>query len=274
MGTEVNPIIDGITRFGTFVKIKYPTNDIDSGMRFDGTAAYQNYEILLYNYIQNTSTQEKPFFEFGKCFGIGNAGTNTAYHIGLNQTQSEDLVVPAIIDVVNGDLFSRKRNVPIGNQYYFESGLFFTDQDYVVFPITVPSSPVTVGTSYRLATQVLASGGIGVSEHPTNSATDNVYQNNSAVPVTVKFKGSFSANTNLAAKIQVLAKLTNSSGVSISPITTLLSLPSINTNYDFSFEGSVLVQPNNKLFVLIFLGGATPTAPVVNIGYTTLQFEV
>lgn len=273
-GTEVNPIIDGITRFGTFVKIKYPTNDIDSSMRFDGTAAYQNYEILLYNYIQNTSTQEKPFFEFGKCFAIGNAGTNNAYHVGLNQTQSTDLVVPALIDVVNGDLFSRKRNVPIGSQYYFQAGLFESNVPYITVPITVPSSPVTVGTSYRLATQIKQAAGIGVSDYPTNSATDNLYQNNSAVPVTVRFKASFSVNADLASRIQVVAKLTNSSGVSVQPISTQYSLPSVNTNYDFTFDGKVLVQPNNKLFVLINLLGSTALAPVLKISYFTLEFQV
>ncbi|OYY99573.1 MAG: hypothetical protein B7Y37_13865 [Sphingobacteriia bacterium 28-36-52] len=274
VGTEVNPIIDGITRFGTFVKIKYPTNDIDSSMRFDGTAAYQNYEILLYNYIKNTSTQEKPFFEFGKCFAIGNAGTNTAYHIGLNQTQSTDLVVPALIDVVNGDLFSRKRKVPIGTQYYLQAGLFEANVPYISVPITVPASPVTVGTSYRLATQIKQAAGIGVSDYPTNSATDNLYQNNSAVAVTVNFKASFSLTADLACKVQVVAKLTNGSGVSVQPISTVFSMPSINTNYDFTFDGKVLVQPSNKLFVLLNLVGSTVAAPFLKIGYFTLEFEV
>ena len=274
VGTEPNPIVDGVARLGTFVKIKYPTNDIDSGMKFDGTAAYQNYEILLYNYIQNTSTQEKPFFEFGRCFGIGNVGTNTAYHIGLNQTQSANLVVPALIDVVNGDFFSRKRNVPIGTQYYLDSGSFFIDQQYVIFPITVPSSPVTVGSSYRLATQIVQIAGIGGSDNPSNASTNNLYQNNSSVPVTVKFKGSFFADSNLGSRLQLLAKLTSSSGVRIQPISPIFALPSVNTTYEFSFEGSVLVQPNNKLFVLMNLQGNTPTAPVANISYMNLQFEV
>ncbi len=274
LGTEVNPIIDGLTRFGTFVKIKYPSNDIDSSMRFDGTPNYQHYEILLYNYIQNTTTQEKPFFEFGKCFGIGNYGTSEAYHLGLNQSQSEDLVVPAIIDVVNGDLFSRKRNVPIGAQYYLNSGLFESNVPYISMPITVPSSPVTVGTSYRLATQVKTAAGLGVSDYPTNAATDNLYQNNTASSVTVRFKGSFSANVDLASRVQIIAKLTNSSGTTNSPISTEFSLPSVNTNYDFSFEGTVLVPANNKLFVLVSLFGATAVAPVMKFGAFALEFEV
>jgi len=274
LGTVVNPIIEGITKFGTFVKIKYPSNDINSGMRFDGTADYQNYEILLYNYIQNTTTQQKPFFEFGKCFSIGNYGTNQAYHIGLNQTQSEDLVVPAIIDVVNGDLFSRKRNVPIGAQYSFNSGLFQSNEQYVTFKITVPNSPVVVGTSYRLSTQTLAVAGLGGGSYPTNANTDNLYQNNTASGVTVAFKGTFRANANIPSSIQLIAKLTSGSGTTNIPISNLFSLPTANQEYEFSFDSTVLVPPNNKLWILLFLGGQTTTAPVMNIGAFSLEFEV
>lgn len=274
LGTVVNPIIEGITRAGTFVKIKYPSNDIDSSMRFDGTANYQHYEILLYNYVQNTSTQQKPFFEFGKCFAIGNAGTANAYHIGLNQTQSPDLTVPALIDVVNGDLFSRKRNVPIGAQYYLTAGLFESNVPYITMPITVPSSPVTVGTSYRLATQVKTAAGLGVSDYPTNSATDNLYQNNTANPVSVRLKGRFSATADIASRIQLIAKLTSGSGTTNVPISVQFSLPSINTNYDFEFEGTVLVPANNKLFVLVNLLGSTVLAPVLSIGAFELEFAV
>jgi len=274
LGTTVNPIIEGVTRFGTFVKIKYPSNDINSGMRFDGTADYQNYEILLYNYIQNTSTQQKPFFEFGKCFAIGNYGTNTAYHIGLNQTQSEDLVVPAIIDVVNGDLFSRKRKVPIGAEYYFTAGLFESNVPYISVPIIVSGSPVVVGSSYRLATQVKQEAFLNVSGYPTNANTDNIYQNNTANPVTVRFKGAFSANTDIASRIQLIAKLTSGSGTTNVPISVQFSLPSVNTNYDFEFNGTVLVPANNKLFMLMSLLGSTTDAPVLKFGAFTLEFQV
>ena len=274
LGTEVNPIINGLTKFGTFVKIKYPTNDINSGMRFDGTADYQHYQVLLYSLTPNSTTQQKPFFEFGKCFGIGNAGTNTAYHMGLNQTQSEDLVTPAIVDVVNGDLFYRKRNVPIGAQYQFDAGLINSNQQYVTLKITVPNSPVTVGSSYRLATQALAAAGLGAGDYPTNANVDNLYQNNTANSVSVRFKGSFGANANIPAGVQFIAKLTNSGGTTNIPITNTFSLPTANQEYQFSFDSTVLVPANNKLWILVYLTGQTVTAPIINIGAFNLEFEV
>lgn len=274
LGTVVNPVINGETKFGTFLKIKYPSNDINSGMRFDGTPNYQHYEILLYNYVPNTTTQQKPFFEFGKCFSIGNAGTANAYHIGLNQTQSPDLTVPALIDVVNGDLFSRKRNVPIGAQYYLTAGLFESNVPYITVPITVTGSPVTVGTSYRLATQVKQAAGIGVSDYPTNANTDNLYQNNTSNPVTVRFKGVMPAKADISSRVQLIAKLTSSSGTTNAPVSIQYAIPNINVNYDFEFEGSVLVPPNNKLWLLANLVGSTTNAPVLSIGGFKLEFSI
>lgn len=274
LGVEINPNIDGVVKTGAFVKIKYPTDDIYSGMRFDGTADFQNYEILLYNYTSNQSNELKPYFEFGKFFGIGNAGTNTAYHIGLNQSQSADLVTPALIDIVNGDLFYRKRNVPIGTQYSFAAGLYNFNVPYVTVPITVPSSPVTVGSSYRLATQTEQTAGVGSGSYPTNAATDNLYQNNSGVDVTVRLKGTFSAFADLASSVQLFAKLTNSGGGSIVPISSVFTLPTPSTEYTFSFDTTVKVPPSNKLFVLSGLLGASSTAPVLSIGAFNLQFEI
>lgn len=274
LGTEVNPVINGLTKIGTFVKIKYPTDDINSGMRFDGTADYQHYQILLYNYTSNQSNELKPYFEFGKFFGIGNAGTVNAYHMGLNQTQSADLTTPALIDTVNGDLFYRKRNVPIGAQYSFNAGLFQSNQQYVSFQIQVPSSPVVVGSSYRLATQGVIAAGLGGASYPTNANIDNIYQNNTANTVSVRFKGTFKANADIPAGIQLIAKLTNSGGTTNTPISDIFSLPTGSTEYEFSFNGVVSVPTNNKLWVLLYLTGQTSTAPVVNIGAFNLEFEV
>ena len=105
------------TATGNFIKIKYPTSDIGDNFKFNGYEDFQHYEILLYNYSTNASSTQRFFYEFGKQFGIGNSGTTSAYHIGDFQTQSATSpeTTPAIIQCSNGDLFSRKRNVPYGD---------------------------------------------------------------------------------------------------------------------------------------------------------------
>ena len=111
---------------GNFIKIKYPfaAAAADPYNFAFGAQGFMNYEILLYNYSTNADVTQKTFYEFNKCFGIGNKGTSSAYHIGLEQTQSaiDPINVPAVISTTNGDLFYRKRRVPYGYKYTYEAG--------------------------------------------------------------------------------------------------------------------------------------------------------
>ena len=109
-----------------FIKIKYPfaAAAADPYNFAFGAQGFMNYEILLYNYSTNADATQKTFYEFNKCFGIGNKGTSNAYHIGLEQTQSaiDPINIPAVISTTNGDLFYRKRRVPYGYKYTYEAG--------------------------------------------------------------------------------------------------------------------------------------------------------
>jgi hypothetical protein len=54
---------------GNFIKIRYPEDfDPEFGLNPD----YYHYKILLYNFKINADSSLKTFYEFGKCFGIGN----------------------------------------------------------------------------------------------------------------------------------------------------------------------------------------------------------
>jgi hypothetical protein len=134
---------DGTIKTGNFVKIAYPSGT-GSDIMFTGDANYLHYQIFLYNYTSNSSSTQKFFYEVGKCFGIGNAGTNNAYHIGLEQTQSASSPesVPAIVSLTNGDLFWRKRKVSYSDEFVFTAG--GTSQDInSLMQITVTGSPIT-----------------------------------------------------------------------------------------------------------------------------------
>jgi len=114
-------------RQGNFIKIKYPQAAVDAdptNFNFNNEVGFRNYEIFLYNYSTNSDSTQKFFYEFGKCFGIGNPGTENRYHIGLEQTQSAtDYVnVPAIISGTNGDLFWRQRNVLYQTLWDYNAG--------------------------------------------------------------------------------------------------------------------------------------------------------
>ena len=119
LGTVASVQTNNGAKIGNFIKIRYPENfDPQFGISPD----YLHYKIFLYNFKSNGDLSLKTFFEFGKCFGIGNSGTVNAYHIGLEQTQSADdpSSVPAIVSATNGDLFYRLRNVIYRDLFEFQ----------------------------------------------------------------------------------------------------------------------------------------------------------
>ena len=213
LGTVNNVVINGIVKEGTYLKIYYPADDISGTFSFDGTANFQNYEVLLYNYVPNTTTQQKPFFEFGKCFSIGNAGTNLAYHMGLNQTQSEDLVTPAIVDVVNGDLFYRKRKVPVGQLYNLTSNTYEQTSTYFT-PNNTIASNISISSLYELNSNSATAAGLGVGDYPLNASANPTYKNNSSVAQLIRVRGTLNSavkDTN-GGSIQLFAKVCLTSG--------------------------------------------------------------
>ena len=162
-------LADGTIKTGNFVKILYPTNDISTDFNFDGNENFWHYQILLYNYTSNASTNQRAFYEFGKCYGIANAGTDNAYHIGLEVTRP-DL---AIVSGTNGDLFYRKRKVPFNDNYSLASG--GTSQDInSLLGITVTGSPINT-VSYKLQTQPFNNN--LPANFPTYSSTNYVFFN-------------------------------------------------------------------------------------------------
>ena len=154
---------NGTIQVGNFIKILYPeVANTDPNFSFGslplpaGKTAqdFLHYEIFLYNYSNNAVVTERLFYEFGKCFGIGNAGTSLAYHIGLDQTQSatDPIGIPAKITLANGDLFFRKRKVPYNDKFILETGIPGQDIDSLLQVTVSPISPVS-NSSYIIQTQ-------------------------------------------------------------------------------------------------------------------------
>src|SRR5208282_4576689 len=51
VSVETDPIINGVMQLGNFIKIVYPTGDINANFQFGGDN-YQNYKILIYNFTK------------------------------------------------------------------------------------------------------------------------------------------------------------------------------------------------------------------------------
>jgi len=194
----VAPDNNTYTATGNFLKIRYPEADIDTnnttGFQFPGTADWQHYEILLYNYSTNADTNQRFYYEFGKEYGIGEPGTVNRYHFGLQQTQSSEdpINVPAIISVTNGDLFYRLRNVPYSDHFNYTSGAFSIgtsgayDEQSATFPITV--TPTITNSSYIIQTQPNFAASLGVGS-PVWADTNYFFYNQSITEKILSIKG-------------------------------------------------------------------------------------
>ncbi len=260
---EVLGVVNAITladsskKFGTFVQIKYPTADIDVNFKFDGTFEFMNYEILLYNYTQHSGSEDTPYFEFGRQYGIGNAGTVNAYHIGQEQSQTANLATPALVSTYEGDFFLRKRLVPTGMAYEhtlqgYENGW----NDYTTIPIDVTGTPVTT-TYYEIRSEPFQNAGLGSGSYPTFAA-DQYYYNKSASAqrVRIQVKMVFTNDVNLTA-FQIIAKL-----ITVTPtVTTKTIYPNagvLQPNIDHTAEIDTIIDvpAATKLSLIMYKSGS------------------
>lgn len=272
LGVETDITINGRVIRGRFVKIAYPFADINPlNFAFDNTANFQHYQILLYNYSQQTDLNNKIFFEFGKRFAIGNAGTNNAYHVGLEQNQNG--LTPAKVSIANGDLFYRKRTIPVGAQVVAAAGMQTTSDTYFTIPMTVSGSPLTVG-SYVFANQISQTAGTGSGSYPTNASSDCVFNNTSASSVFVRFRGRYVGTADSSCTMSLVGKLVSASSATISTIMYQFNLVEKDTQYENGFDTTIVVPANTKVFILGNLIGRTTTPPVIGTSAFDINVSV
>jgi len=267
LGVVNSFVVDGITKIGTFVQIYYPTADIDANFKFDGAGNFQNYQILLYSLAKHQNATNQIYFECGKAFGIGNPGTDQAYHIGLEQTQSADLVTPAKVTLANGDMFARQRvvfigrsavlsAVPIGNGFY-----------YVRPELTIPTTITNAVYTLQAATGAQANPPLVPSYDPAA----NFFLNNSVNPITVRLRASIPITVDLALNASVLATISTPGPVEkvITLVNPIAMSPSVG--YTVEVDSYVTVPPSGYLNMLL-----VNSANVVNmnIGSYSLTVDV
>jgi hypothetical protein len=242
------------TANGNFLKIRYPNDDIGVDFQFPGTADWQHYEILLYNYSTNASPDQRFFYEFGKQYGIGNPGTDTRFHYGLSKLSNGGTV----ISVTNGDLFYRLRPVPYSDYYNFSATTWDIETlgDYQInsesFPITVART--IDNNSYRIQTQANVPVQL-VGGTPVWATAGYFFYNKSATDKTLSISGTFSVLSDGASNISVYAIiLTNQ--VPLNPKYTVSLLPIEvnnlvqNTNTQFEINKKFVVPTTGKVWLV------------------------
>jgi hypothetical protein len=242
------------TANGNFLKIRYPSNDISPDFDFPGTADFQHYEILLYNYSTNADSTQRFYYEFGKQYGIGNPGTTNAYHYGISQLSNGGAVVP----VTNGDLFYRLRIVPFADNFTFSSDRFDIDTAGAygtrseTFPIEVTRTIDNL--AYRIQTQPNAQVFL-TTGYPVWSDTGYFFYNKSAGEQILSINGTFIMASDGTSTFSVYALiLTNL--IPLSPKYTISLLPievnNITQNVDttFTINKRFSVPTTGKVYII------------------------
>ncbi len=180
--------LNGVVKTGRFIKIKYPSNQISSTFKFDGSNDFQNYKIFIYNPRKKAANEENVFYEIGLQFPIGNPFTTTAFHIANLVTQSTNLGTPAVSNLYCGDEFMRIRPVPTGNTYQ-ENASDIGFDSYTSLQIDVTDTPVVTG-GYTIETQARRAVDNSVGGYPVAGDSGWFIQNTSvSIEIFVQFKG-------------------------------------------------------------------------------------
>jgi hypothetical protein len=277
------------TATGNFLKIRYPDADISSNFKFPGTADYQHYEILLYNYSTNADSNQRFFYEFGKNYGIGNPGTNLAYHMGLTQTQSstDPINVPAIIPVTNGDLFYRLRTVPFSDRNNFNTTSFDCNTNdpgetrNESFPIEVPR--VIDNLAYRIQPQTNIPVDLTGGGNPVWATNGYFFYNKSSsnerivsIKGTLRFVTEGNSTFSLYALILTnLIPLDPKYTISLLPV-EVNSLNSSVNNFDVTFDINkrFSVPPTGKVWIVASSTNDQTGANILVIQPMNFDFDI
>jgi len=261
------------TATGNFLKIRYPSDDIDANFQFPGTVEWQHFEILLYNYTSNSSSAQRFYYEFGKQFGIGNPGTAERYHFGYTQLGGGG----ATVSVNNGDLFYRLRKVPYSDNYNYTTGRFEIGTSTVrteTFPIVV--SPTIDNAAYTIKTQPNNEAFLTVGTYPSWSDVDYFFYNKSATNSKVlSIKGTLQMFSSGRSQFSVYAIVClnvapNKYTVSLLP-TEVNNIPDGQNVISFEIDKQFSVPPTAKVYIV-----ATSTNDEVgtnNIAILPLNFD-
>lgn len=159
------PTINGVEEEGQFIKILLPAT---SGTFDFGSNDFQNYFIELYTPAKSVAEVLDKYFEFSERYTIGNPGTTSAYHQGMLQNQTSDLVTPATFEFTQGDFYYRSRTINTGGnlEYIITAGqrnsgrhtvgVNFDDRDFTDANITTGNSPLQDLSGWTFASDTRA----------------------------------------------------------------------------------------------------------------------
>lgn len=269
IGTVVNPVISGVMQTGTFLQIQYPSADINANFSFAGGDSFQNYEFLIYSYQAYSADQQNVFFAVGEKYGIGNPGTNTAYHMGNTGDN--------IISLSDGDIFYRLRTVPVGNTYYVNVEQTSFSNQYATLN-TVNDQGLIDNSSFQISQQVAASASPNYGTYPNLSDNKQIFYNKLGVASQIRLRspeGGYSVTGDKALTHRLFVKVVTSSGASITYLLKVGYVAQANTiqSYTFFFDDYIPIPAGAKAWV-IAENDSTSGVSNIFIGAFTMRLDV
>lgn len=113
---------NAVTLTGQWIKVPYDS----AYMSVFGTGGNDNWYCEIYTPVLNTETSQLVFYEFGQSYNVLNWGTETRYHEGNAQNQTD--VLPAIFNFARGDYYIRQRNQPITDNLQTTALIWIIDE--------------------------------------------------------------------------------------------------------------------------------------------------
>lgn len=245
VGTSIDPVIGGQVQIGTFLKIYYPAADINANFSFDGTDSFQNYEVLIYSYKQYSVLNKNVFYEIGEQYGIGNPGTNLAFHMG-NMADN-------IVAITDGDIFYRQRNVPIGNTYYITVPQNGFSNQYVTKTTANPSAAPITNASYEINQQIPAAAGITAATYPIYANSNQIFWNKLGVTAQIRVRGSYQVRGDVPLTTSFLVKIVSPTNqITLQYIVNNKSIAqsTIQSSYEIVFDAYIPIPANYKAWLL------------------------
>jgi len=253
-GVATNPVINGLVKMGQFIQIAYPTNDINANFAFDGTYNFQNYKILIYSYKAYSPDSQNVYWEIGEEYPINNPGTPSASFGGQGGENT--------VSLTEGDIFYRKRKVPIVDSYLIPTYGYDQTSPYSTIAFNATTSGSVLDPSLEVNNGVyqinfgrnrVASPASGF--YPQFSDGDFSIQNFSANALTVRLYGTepVTDKTDPDGVFKMYVKVVTSTTVSTPVLVPMQTELQPNVPHSFPFDSSIVIPPNSKIWVLNFL---------------------
>lgn len=251
LGSPTLIVANGVQKAGQFVRIFYPSADINANFQFpiaSNDTNFQNYKILIYSYKAYLPGNQNVYFQVGQQYGIGNPGLNTAYHMG---NTGDNTVV-----LSDGDFFYRQRTVPLVNTYFINIGGYDQQTTYSTIWVNPGGNniPIVDNGIWSIVGDVHKVAGITNTTYPLSIDTGWTFRNETTTEtLTVRLSGTQPVvdkqdpNGQFAMYVKVVLPGNVIQVTQILPLQTGLQ-PSISNQ--FVFDSTIQVPPQGKLWII------------------------